>query len=75
MLVFFAETAERTDSRLGATQMAKKEDRIIITLACGTCKRRNYTTMKNKRNDSERLEIKKFCKFCRMHIEHRETKK
>ncbi|MBK9145657.1 MAG: 50S ribosomal protein L33 [Candidatus Melainabacteria bacterium] len=55
--------------------MAKKEDRIIITLACGTCKRRNYTTMKNKRNDTERLEIKKFCKFCRMHIEHRETKK
>lgn len=55
--------------------MAKKEDRIIITLACGTCKRRNYTTMKNKRNDTERLEIKKFCKFCRKHLEHRETKK
>lgn len=55
--------------------MAKKDDRIIITLACGECKRRNYTTMKNKRNDAERIEINKYCKFCRKHMQHRETKK
>lgn len=71
-MVFFF---EKDAKPLGVGKMAKKEDRIIITLACGTCKRRNYTTMKNKRNDADRLEIKKFCKFCRQHIDHKETKK
>ena len=55
--------------------MAKKDDRIIINMACGECKRRNYVTMKNKRNNPDRLAIKKYCKFCRKHNEHRETKK
>ena len=55
--------------------MAKKEDRIIITMACTTCKNRNYTTMKNKRNDTDRLEFKKYCKACRQHVPHKETKK
>jgi len=59
----------------GVIVMAKKDDRIIITLACGTCKRRNYTTMKNKKNDPERLNLEKYCKFCRKHVEHKETKK
>ncbi|HEY9777335.1 MAG TPA: 50S ribosomal protein L33 [Planktothrix sp.] len=55
--------------------MAKKDDRVIITLACGVCKRRNYTTMKNKKNDADRLSIKKYCKYCRTHLDHKETKK
>ncbi len=55
--------------------MAKKDDRIIITLACGECKNRNYTTMKNKKNDTERMNLKKYCKNCKKHIEHKETKK
>ncbi|MBA3993897.1 MAG: 50S ribosomal protein L33 [Cyanobacteria bacterium DS2.3.42] len=55
--------------------MAKKDDRIIITLACGTCKRRNYTSMKNKKNDPDRLSINKYCKWCRTHLEHKETKR
>ncbi len=46
----------------------------IITLACGDCKRRNYTTTKNKKTIPERLELKKFCKFCRKHTIHKETK-
>ena len=46
----------------------------IITLACGVCKRRNYTTLKNKKNDPDRLEVKKFCPRCRKHTAHRETK-
>ena len=36
-----------------------------ITLQCTECKRKNYTTMKNKKTMTERLEIKKFCPFCR----------
>jgi len=46
----------------------------IITLACMDCKRRNYSTRKNKKNVTERLELKKFCKFERKHTIHRETK-
>jgi large subunit ribosomal protein L33 len=48
--------------------------REIITLACGTCKRRNYTTTKNKRKHPDRAEIKKFCRFCKKHTAHKETK-
>jgi large subunit ribosomal protein L33 len=46
----------------------------IITLQCQTCKERNYTTVKNKKNDPDRLEISKFCPRCRKHTAHRETK-
>ncbi|TBV83253.1 MAG: 50S ribosomal protein L33 [Desulfobulbaceae bacterium] len=48
--------------------------RDIVTLGCGTCKRRNYTTTKNKRKTPGKLEFKKFCPFCRSHIPHKETK-
>ena len=54
--------------------MAKKQDRIIIYLACTECKERNYTSSKNKRNDPGRIELNKFCPRCRMHRLHRETK-
>ena len=30
--------------------------RVKITLACTECKQRNYDTMKNKKNDPDRLE-------------------
>jgi len=48
--------------------------RDIIILACQECKRRNYNTTKNKKKTTERLEMKKFCPFCRTHTPHRETK-
>jgi large subunit ribosomal protein L33 len=48
--------------------------RDIITLACSECKRRNYTGTKNKKKTTERLEIKKFCPWCRTHTAHKETK-
>ncbi|MCL5266355.1 MAG: 50S ribosomal protein L33 [Chloroflexi bacterium] len=56
--------------------MAKKkgEARIIITLACGTCKSRTYTTFKNKKNDPDRLELNKYCPKCRQATPHKETK-
>ncbi|MCL5961376.1 MAG: 50S ribosomal protein L33 [Chloroflexi bacterium] len=54
--------------------MAKKADRIIITMACTQCKERNYTTTKNRRNDSGRLELNKFCPRCRQEVLHRETR-
>lgn len=54
--------------------MAKKNDRILITLQCTECKERNYNSTKNKRNDPARLELEKFCPRCRVHRVHRETK-
>ncbi len=48
--------------------------REIITLACSECKNRNYTTTKNKKTMSEKLELKKFCPACRKHTPHKEAK-
>ena len=48
--------------------------RVKITLACTECKQRNSNTTKNKKNDPDRLEMKKYCKFCRKHTLHRESK-
>ena len=48
--------------------------RDIITLQCGDCKRRNYSTTRNKKKQTEKLEIKKFCSFCRKHTLHKEVK-
>jgi large subunit ribosomal protein L33 len=54
--------------------MAKKDVRIVARMACTDCKERNYTTTKNRRNDPQRLEFKKYCPRCRTHTLHRETK-
>ncbi|MCH8819921.1 MAG: 50S ribosomal protein L33 [Acidobacteria bacterium] len=45
-----------------------------ITLQCTECKRKNYTSTKNKRTVTQRLELKKYCKWCRRHTQHKETK-
>jgi large subunit ribosomal protein L33 len=48
--------------------------REIITLQCGECKERNYSTTKNRKTMTERLELKKFCRVCRKHTPHKEVK-
>lgn len=48
--------------------------RVKITLACQDCKQRNYNTMKNKKNNPDRMEMNKYCRFCRKHTPHKETK-
>ncbi|RJP74904.1 MAG: 50S ribosomal protein L33 [Candidatus Abyssobacteria bacterium SURF_17] len=48
--------------------------REIITLACSECKQRNYSTTKDKKNHPEKLELRKYCKFCQTHTLHKETK-
>ena len=48
--------------------------RDIIQMACGDCKRRNYSTTKNKKKTTERLELSKYCRFCRKHTAHKEQK-
>ncbi len=48
--------------------------RIKVTLRCSECKQRNYNTFKNKKNTTDKLELKKYCPFCRKHTVHNETK-
>jgi large subunit ribosomal protein L33 len=45
-----------------------------IVLQCTECKSRNYVTTKNKKTTPERLEFRKFCRRCRVHRAHKETK-
>jgi len=48
--------------------------RVAVTLACTECKRRNYISSKNKKNTPDRLEVNKYCSFCKKHTAHKETK-
>lgn len=45
-----------------------------VTLSCGECKRRNYMTTKNKKTTTGKLEFKKYCRWCRSHTTHKETR-
>jgi large subunit ribosomal protein L33 len=55
--------------------VAKATDvRPKITMACTVCKERNYVTSKNRRNDPDRMTLKKFCPRCGKHTDHRETR-
>jgi large subunit ribosomal protein L33 len=57
------------------TMASKKKSAVeLIALQCSECKRRNYTTKKNRRNTQEKLELKKYCPFERKHTLHKETK-
>ena len=54
---------------------AKSTDiRPKITMACSECKERNYITRKNRRNNPDRLEMKKYCRRDGRHTVHRETR-
>jgi large subunit ribosomal protein L33 len=62
---------------------AKKGVRIVITLECTECRTNTekrspgvsrYTTSKNRRNTTARMEIKKFCSHCNTHTIHKEIK-
>ena len=48
--------------------------RDTVTLQCGQCKRRNYNTTRNKKANTNKLELKKYCRFCRTHTAHKEAK-
>ena len=51
-----------------------KATRTKITLACTECKQRNYDTTKDKKEHPDRIETKKYCRFCKRHTLHKETK-
>ncbi|MBI3626723.1 50S ribosomal protein L33 [Candidatus Uhrbacteria bacterium] len=46
----------------------------LIKLECTVCKRANYNSKKNKKILKNRIELKKYCKHCKKHVVHKETK-
>lgn len=55
--------------------MAKKDQRITLSLNCTVCKSQNYITYRNKINTVEKLVLKKYCRKCKKHTEHKESSK
>ena len=55
-------------------QMEVEVVRTKITLACTECKQRNYNLTKDKKTHPDRMEVKKYCRFCRKHTLHKETR-
>jgi large subunit ribosomal protein L33 len=55
--------------------MAKKGKghRQMMLFACTKCGNKNYITEKNKINTTDRIEMNKFCKFCKEHTPHKEN--
>ena len=66
--------APRRVNKIGGAERMAAGARVKITLRCEECKQRNYNTVKNKKNMSDRLERSKYCPFCRKHTKHVETK-
>lgn len=54
--------------------MAAAGSRIVISMECTECKRKNYSTEKNKKNTTTRLELNKYCKFDKKVTKHKEAK-
>ncbi|MEK7149410.1 MAG: 50S ribosomal protein L33 [Patescibacteria group bacterium] len=56
--------------------MAKSKLKEQLTrMRCSVCKHVNYYTKKNKKSVERKLELKKYCKWCRKSISHKEAKK
>ncbi len=47
--------------------------RDIVHLQCTECKRRNYTATRNKKAQRNKLQLRKYCRFCRRHTLHKEV--
>jgi large subunit ribosomal protein L33 len=60
--------------RVAAKQTGAGMPRDIITLQCTETKLRLYTTTKNKKKTTEKLELKKYNNVLRRHTVFRETK-
>jgi large subunit ribosomal protein L33 len=54
--------------------MATKKKQLL-KMQCKECKKINYFTHKTKAMLEEKLELKKFCKWCHKHTLHKEGKK
>ncbi|MGI6512998.1 MAG: 50S ribosomal protein L33 [Syntrophomonadaceae bacterium] len=48
--------------------------RVTVSMSCTQCKQRNYMTTKDKKKHPEKLELRKYCRFCNQHTLHKEGK-
>ena len=55
--------------------MAKKSGREWVFMECPDCSRRNYRTSRSARGDAKKLQLKKYCPWCRKQALHKEKKK
>ena len=69
-----ADTAEKKAEKQRKNQVEVEVVRTKITLACTECKQRNYNMTKDKKTHPDRMETKKYCRFCKTHTLHKETK-
>ncbi|MEK7742763.1 MAG: 50S ribosomal protein L33 [Elusimicrobiota bacterium] len=46
-----------------------------LFLECPGCSNRNYRTNRSGIVNTPKLELKKYCRFCRKHTTHKEKKK
>lgn len=53
--------------------MAKRKP--YVKFQCQVCKRNNYFAHKSKKVTEKKLELSKFCKWCKKHTKHKEAKK
>lgn len=61
-------------SLLGYIHLVMSQVRLI-KLQCSKCKRINYWSSKNKKLVTRKIELKKYCKWCRLSTPHKEAKK
>lgn len=69
-----ADPAEKKAEKQRKNQVEVEVVRTKITLACTECKQRNYNMTKDKKTHPDRMETKKYCRFCKKHTNHKETK-
>ena len=48
---------------------------FLIRLQCTKCKRYNYWTRKNLRKVERKIQLAKYCSWCKSHVAHKEGKK
>ncbi len=46
----------------------------LVKFECTVCKKTNYYSRKNKKVLKERMQLKKYCRHCKKHTLHKETK-
>ncbi|HPD19786.1 MAG TPA: 50S ribosomal protein L33 [Candidatus Pacearchaeota archaeon] len=54
--------------------MATTKKKKPIKLICTVCKKSDYFTRKS-RGVEDKIELKKFCKYCKKHTLHKEAKR
>ncbi len=54
--------------------MAKQDNRSEVTMKCSVCDYQLRPVSKNKNNNSDRLEIRRYCPKCRKTVTAKEKK-